>query len=295
LGESTSIEQRGVVSPHIPRNLPSSENENSGWSGVFVWTAFLVAFSPIFFDVAEHARQQPWAAWSLVFALLLAVLARRDFSREERNRAGYVLLGLALLLEAFAIVGGPMRWGRLAIPLGVFGLARILGRPSQGVAALACWTVPVPWAIVSRGSPLLEYIWLRLAAATLSSFAPISVHRGSAAWPGGTLSLDPSDGGLPLMALLSGVGWIYSLQGGCGLSRSLRTVAVWGHAGRPMQMVAVLIALALAVGGKAEAARAWLSWGIFAVWAILALTMTLRVLRASHHSSGGVRQARLDA
>ncbi|HME68836.1 MAG TPA: hypothetical protein VKM54_03105 [Myxococcota bacterium] len=280
MGQRKGIEEGGVVSPERAAGSPANQAARSRWHHTFVWIAFLVAFSPLLSDLVDHVRAHPWAAWSLVFAMLLAVLARRDSSHALPRRDGYALLGMALVLQGIAIGGGPMRWGRPAIPLGVFGLARILGRPSLRVAALACWAVPLPWSIVRAASPLLEYIWLRVAAATLSSFAPIFVQRASATWPNGVLSLEPSDGGLPLVAFLSGVGWIYALRTWRGLGRGLVTAAVWGLAALPVQVLAVMIALALAIGHKPDAARAWLSWGVFLVCTVLALAVTLRDLRA---------------
>ena len=281
MGERSSIEPRGVASTHRPHGVPSNEKATFGWSDTFVWTAFLVAFSPVLFDLADLSRQQPWTAWSLVIPVLIPLLARRDSSPPLPNRDGYVLLGFALLLEGFAIAGGPIRWGRPALPLGVFGLARILGRPSIRVSALACWSVPIPWTVVRRASPLLEYIWLRLAAATLSPFAPIIVQRASAIWPGGVLNLEPPDGGLPLVTFLSGIGWIYAVRNWSGWARALITAALWGFAGLLVQALTVTLALALALSDRSGAARACLSWGVFVVCTALALVLASRNFRVA--------------
>jgi hypothetical protein len=280
LGERRTVEQDSVVSPDRAAEARSDETTSSRWPHTFVWIAFIFAFSPVLYDLAAHARSHPWAAWSLVFAILLIFLARKDSSYALPRGDGYALLGMALLLEGIAIGGGPIRWGRPAIPLGVFGLARILGRPSLRVAALACWAVPLPWSIVSAASPLLEFIWLRVAAATLSSFAPVLVQRASATWPDGVLTLEAADGGLPLVAFLSGVGWIYALRTWRGLGRALATAAVWGLVGVAVQALAVTIALALTIGEEPDAARAFLSWGVFLICTVLALAVTARALRA---------------
>src|SRR5208283_4248787 len=141
------------------------------------------------------------------------------------------------------------------------------------VAALACWALPLPTFIASAASPALEYIWLRVAAATLSSFAPISVNQASAGWPDGVLRLEPAEGGLPFVVFLSGVGWIYALPTWRGFRRAVVTASLWALAGLPVQALAVLIALALAIGGKPEAARVWLSWGAVLVCMVLALAV----------------------
>ena len=82
------------------------------------------------------------------------------------------------------------------------------------------------------------------------------------------------------MAFLSGVGWIYALRTWRSLGRALVTAAVWGLAGLPVQALAVVIALALAIGDKPGVARAWLSWGVFLFCTVLALAVTSRALRA---------------
>jgi len=281
LGESESLEQGGVGLPGQTTRAPSRATAPSRWHLILVWVAFLFAFSPLLSDLVEHARAHPWAAWNLLFAVPLALLARRDSSPESPRRDGYAWLGMALALEGLAIAGGPLRWGRPAIPLGVLGLARILGRPSLRVAALACWALPLPTFIASVASPLLEYIWLRSAAALLSLFAPISVHQAYASWPQGVLQLQPADGGLPLALFLSGVGWIYALPIWRGFLRALMTAAWWGLVGLPVQGLVVLIALALAVGDRAEVARLWLSWGAFLGCALLAVAAMARTLRLS--------------
>jgi hypothetical protein len=283
LGERRTVEQGSVVSPDRAADARSDETASSRWLNTFVWTAFFFAFSPLLSDLVDHVRAHPWAAWSLVFGILLVLLARRDSSHAPPHRDGYALLGMALLLEGLAIGGGPVRWGRPAIPLGVFGVARILGRPSFRVAALACWALPLPTFIASVASPQLEYIWLRAAAATLSSFAPISVHQASASWPDGVLRVAASDGGLPLAVFLSGVGWIYALPTWRGFGRALVTAAIWGLAGLPAQALAVLIALALAIAYQPEAAQVWLSWGVFLGCMVVALAATSRALRASRN------------
>ncbi len=280
MGERRTIGQGSVVSPDRAADARSDATASSRWPDTFVWIALLFAFSPLLSDLVDHVRTHSWAAWSLVFAFLLLLLARGDSSHAPPHRDGYALLAMALVLEGFAIGGGPIRWGRPAIPLGVFALARILGRPSLRVAALACWALPLPTFIASAASPALEYIWLRVAAATLSSFAPISVNQASAGWPDGVLRLEPAEGGLPFVVFLSGVGWIYALPTWRGFRRAVVTASLWALAGLPVQALAVLIALALAIGGKPEAARVWLSWGAFLVCMVLALAVTSRALRA---------------
>jgi hypothetical protein len=103
---------------------------------LLLWSTLVLAFSPLLVDLSAHLRARTWANYGLLFVVLLVVLARREPSRGLSHRDGYWLLAAVLVLQAVAVGGGFARWDRLAIPLGVLGLARLLGRPSPRVAAL---------------------------------------------------------------------------------------------------------------------------------------------------------------
>ena len=246
------------------------------WRDILVWSAFFIAFSPLLLDLFRHVLAHPWAGYGLLFAVLLVARANREPSRGLSHRDGYALLAGGLVLQALAVGGGFTRWGRLAIPLGVMGLARLLGRPSPRVAALAFWAVPLPNFIVDAGSPLLERLWLEGAAMLLSPLATIVVEGTKATASHGVLALDAVSGGLPLAALLSGLGWVSALDAWRGVGGALRTAALWGLAALPLQALCVLVALALSVGGAPAAAQAWLSWGIFLASAAAGLAIALR-------------------
>ncbi len=122
-------------------------------SDALVWCAFLVAFSPLALDLFGHLRLRPWASYGLLFAVILVLRARSEPAHAAPRRDGYVLLLVALALQGMAVGAGFARWGRLALPLGVFGLARALGRPSPRVAALSFWAVPVPTFVAVDSEP----------------------------------------------------------------------------------------------------------------------------------------------
>lgn len=243
---------------------------------ILVWSAFVIAFSPLLLDLFRHVLAHPWAGYGLLFVVLLVARAYREPSRGLSHRDGYVLLAAALVLQAVAVGGGFARWGRLAIPLGVMGLARLLGRPSPRVAALAFWAVPLPNFIAAVGSPLLERSWLEGAATLLAPFVTIVVEGTKATAPGGVLMLDAVSGGLPLLALLSGLGWVSALDPWRGAGSALRTAVLWSLAALPLQALCVLAALVLTVAGAPRAAQAWLSWGIFLASAAAGLAIALR-------------------
>jgi len=243
---------------------------------ILVWSAFVIAFSPLLLDLFRHVLAHPWAGYGLLFAVILVTLACREPSRGPSHRDGYALLAAALVLQAVAVGGGFARWGRLAIPLGVMGLARLLGRPSPRVAALAFWAVPLPNFIAAAGSPLLERLWLEGAVMLLAPFATIVVEGTKATAPRGVLALDAVSGGLALAALLSGLGWVSALHAWRGVGSALRTASLWGLAALPLQALCVLVALALSVAGAPRAAQAWLSWGIFLASAAAGLAIAFR-------------------
>jgi len=259
-----------------PRGAAVAASSPGALRDLLLWSTLALAFSPLLVDLSAHLRAQPWANYGLLFVVLLVVLARREPSRAAPQRDGYVLLAAALVLQAVAVGGGFARWGRLAIPLGVLGLARLLGRPSPRVAALALWAVPLPNFIAAAGSPLLERLWLEVAAMLLSPLATVVVEGTKATAPGGVLALDAVSGGLPLAALLSGLGWVSALDAWRGVGSALRTAALWGLAALPLQAFGVLVALALSVAEAPRAAQAWLSWGIFLASAAAGLAIALR-------------------
>jgi hypothetical protein len=76
------------------------------------------------------------------------------------------------------------------------------------------------------------------------------------------------------------VGWIHALRTWRGWWRSVLTAAWWGLAGLIVQTAAIAIALVLAIHGRTDAARAWLSWGVFGVCIGLVLTVTSRASKA---------------
>jgi hypothetical protein len=168
-----------------------------------------------------------------------------------------VLAGLAVQLAA--LVAGPAKLGRAAVPAAVMGMAGWLGRPSLPAAALSLWAVPVPNALVERLAPALDPGVLALAPALARPLDPELRSEGRALRSRNeVLRIDEADGGLPTAALLSGVGWFSALRSGLPLPRAVLRAALWGAAAIPIQVgVVALAAFALPRAG-AGAARAWL-------------------------------------
>jgi hypothetical protein len=209
-----------------------------------LWLALLAAFSPVLVDLVRHLASEPWTRYALVFAPLLAVCVATSGDRSKPSADGYLWLAVGVGAELFALVGNMARFGRPAFSLGVIGLCRASGVASTRVAALALWLTPVPYLIVLRFSPELETALLHVVGSAARVLgAELSIEGSHVLAPSGVLELYPSDGGLPLAALLSGLGWYASLRTGASPWASLRRAMVWGATALPIQTLAILVAV----------------------------------------------------
>lgn len=228
------------------------------------WALLALALAPVLADLAAHLGREPWAAYAGLFVPLFALAALRERGTPARGAGGALLLAGALALELVAVVGGPLRLGRVALPAAAIGLARALGRPSLPVAFLALWWVPVPSAVLRLASPALESTALAIAAAPWSlAGAGLAVEGTVASWDGVALRAQAADGGLPLVVLFAGLGWYASLRAGGALRAALRRALVWAPLGLAAQLLAfeaALLALASGAPGGAAAALAPGAW-----------------------------------
>lgn len=275
----------------MPEPEGRPEAPAAGWRPAvpLAWALLALALAPVLAELAGHAWQEPWAGYAGLFMALFAAAALRE-RRPSRGRAdGLLLLAGALALELVAVVGGPLRLGRPALPAAALGLARVLGRPSLPVALLALWWVPVPSALAKLASPALESAWLALAALPWELAGSGLVVEGPlATWAGARFQADHPDGGLPLLALFAGLGWYAALRAGGGLRSALLGALRWAPLALPAQLLAFEAALlGLAVGGPA-AAEAALAPGAWIACGGLGL---LRAERGSRRALGA-RSAR---
>jgi hypothetical protein len=234
--------------------------------------------------------RQPWAGYSLVFLPLFALELRRSPEGPRRPRLGIGVLALALTLELLLVAGGLTRAARPAGALAALGLAWLVGRPALRAVALLLWCVPVPSELVSQTSPTLETIWGE-AAARLAQLV------GSAAWfevrhdeptihgAHATLRLLPSDGGLPVAALVAGVAWWAGLRRGASVVGSLGACVACATLAVPVEIVA--IAAVVTTAGDAAAARTALD---VAPWLAVAIVGLLVAGRVGRPPSGVARR-----
>ena len=192
--------------------------------GGLAWLGLVVALSPLLFDLARHWLAEPWALPFAVFAPLLVQAIHTDPSIARPRRAGLLLLALALALEFVTAGGGMPRYGRPAIPLGVLGMALLLGRPSVARALVAIWLAPIPHALQTRLLPGLE--------ATLDGLAallglPLGVEKHLLAAPAGFLEVSGADSGIVLAGLLAGLGWYAAATAGASVRGAAAAALRW--------------------------------------------------------------------
>ncbi|HTF33060.1 MAG TPA: hypothetical protein VK714_05080 [Myxococcota bacterium] len=230
---------------------------------ILLWGALALALSPVLRDIGKHVIAHPWAGYSAVFAALLVLAARHQPQCHRPKVDGYLLLAVGLLVELVGIGGGIDRLARPALPLGVIGLARLLGRPPLAVALLALGMVPVPAFVLGPVAAMVGPALAGLTAMTCTALG-LSLHAQGAtlASVSGVIELGDGDTGLPLAILLAGLGWY------AGLGRTSRETpvaaskSILGQAARmalrwapwafPIQVGAVVGAgIVLSLGGLA--------------------------------------------
>jgi hypothetical protein len=215
----------------------------------------------------------------LVFVPLLAVSVRQSGAGARASASGYLWLLAGVLIELAAIRADVVRMARPGLALAVIGLCRAFGLASVRGSALAFWLIPVPSMILALVSPGLELFWARFALGPLGVLgAEMSLDGTRVLAATGTLELAPSDGGLTLLALLSGLGWYAALRAGCEAPAAARRALAWAAGAIPLQMVAMLLALGALAGGSPELARLMLDsvvWGVTAAVALAWIELRL--------------------
>jgi hypothetical protein len=237
-------------------------------------------------DLALHIAAEPWARYSLVFPPLFAWCLIHDKVPARAGRDGFAWLALAILLELVAVGGGMTRFARPGLPLAAIGTCRIFGLGPGRTALLALWTIPVPKIVIAFASPGLETTLLRVASAAAGLLgADVGVEGCRAFAAAGQLELTDSDGGLPLAALLSGLGWYASLRCGGSLLACLRRAVAWAVLAIPLQLLGVLAAVTALAMGAPAVGRLLLDHGLWTATAAAGLAWAehLRRRELSRH------------
>jgi len=246
-------------------------------SNTLLWCAAAFAFSPVIVDLARHLVAEPWSRYSAIFLPLLVATAAREETAPPPHRAGYAWLAAGLVIALIAVAGGEPRLGRVGLPLGIIGLCRARGFGSWRTLLLAFWIVPIPHVLSSLGSPEIESLYLRLAAAVAGVFGPtIAIEQATASVGGAVLKLSEANGGLPLVALLSGLGWYAGLRARSDLPASVARALGWGLLAFPVQALGVLCAVVSLTLGTPELGRFVLAHALWAATAVLGLACASR-------------------
>jgi hypothetical protein len=227
------------------------------------WVLLLLALGPLWLELSRHILANPWAGYVLLVPILLVWGALISAAEPASPRLGAALVVSALGIEFVALLAGPLRAGRIALPLGVLGMSALLGRPARRFWPLALFLVPVPFSLVQIASPGLEGFWLRLAAMVARALGhPVSLAGASAISPAGALRLGPADGGLPLAGLFAALGcFAAARRGGSATSSLLRGLRL-ALLALPVQAAAVSLGLVVATSGHEVGARLWLDVGL---------------------------------
>lgn len=219
------------------------------------WTGLAIALSPVLNDWLAHAAREWWARGSVLLALLALLCMAEQREAAAPRRDGYLLLALGLAVALVSVGGGMPRLGRPGAPIAILGMARVLGRPSPLRAASSLFMLPPP-KLLMQALPGLHGIFAALAVHLHGDLARVGDDLRFGAL---LLPLEPADGGLPLCALLAGLGWIAAVRRGAALPAAARAALIGALLALPIQAAALCAALALLLAGHPDAARALLS------------------------------------
>jgi len=254
--------QRASAGASLSSLAVSSSAARDDWTArdVVFWVALGVALSASWAELATHWAAEPWARPSAFFLpLAVAAALREPWRREPRPLPGGLLIAAGLAATLLAIGGGLARAGRPGIPVACIGMALALGRPSLPVAMIVLWAIPPPYALAKALAPGLEHLLGELAAGAARA-AGLSATLGPAALAmhGAELPLAPTDGGLPAVFYLAGIGWWSAVRGGCDARRAIRAALRMAPFGLAAQSLCLALAFALLAARSPGPARALL-------------------------------------
>ncbi len=254
------------------------------------WIALLVAFSPAWIELGQHLRARSEDRYVVVPLAALALLAwreRRASPNPFRPRVAVAAGALAALLLLIGIAGSASLLSRLSLPVAMFALAALLGRPRPAVLVLALALLPVPGSLLYLTSPGLESSIATLAASMLSAigFEVAAVGPLLRAPHGDPLQLSGQDGGVPLAITLGALGWASALWNGARPRAAAMSALRFSSLAVVAQPLALCAAAALVACGAAGSARTLLSTGVFALAATGTVVYTARAWVARQAST----------
>ena len=244
------------------------------WQSTSVWIALIVAFAPVLVDLGRNLAISPAAHSTIISPLLIVFcLVRGRGRRVPRFRSGIALLFLGVVLEIVGIVGYSWSIARLGLPVAIIGVAGWTGTMPLAVASLAFWMIPIPDFVLGFTTPNLESALLSAAATVVGAIGVDVTTVGPVARiAADRLELVASDTGILLAFVLSEFGWLMAALRSARPIQFFATAGCFGLLAVPLQLIAVIIALAVLAAGWPLAAEAWLLHG---VWPTVALGAVL--------------------
>ena len=218
-----------------------------------LWGALLLAFSPVLADQGQHWLDSEWSRYSILFVPLLAWAVYRSPAQEPRRKLGLALVAFSLVIELVVARGAMIELARPAFSLAVIGLVVATGLAPVRTALLALWIVPIPSFLIDvvGGSDLALDPFASLAELLSRLGLDLEVTGRLLVSGGQELSIDSSFAGLPLFALLSGLGWYRALRLKLRPLATLRCLLLHLLCGAPIQLgAAVLAMVAFSLGAE---------------------------------------------
>ena len=237
------------------------------------WLALGFAFGPVLSQFAAELPDIPFGFSAALSPVLLLLAFRGPEVGVMRRRLAGALIAGGLLAELVGIAGGSWSVARLGLPASILGLALWTGAPGPKTAALALWLVPIPTALFLLTSPGVESALAQLGVGTFALLgAQVHASGPLIRVAGGHLELTPFHSGLHLAWVGAALAWYASIRGGATFARGAVRAVRGALLALPLQVVAVWVALALLVSGRAGLASGWLDHGAWLAMAVVGLS-----------------------
>lgn len=218
-----------------------------GLTDVVLPIALLAAFSVSIFDLAAHWLANPWTRYSLVFAPLVAWVARHEDDKRRHPRLGAVLIVAAVMAQLFSVLADTLALSRPALIVALIGLLINRGVASKRCALLCVFIVPIPYSLAREtGGMAIAEAWMGYVAEQLGITHTLILHvletSGSNA---AALEVSATFGGAPLLALAMGLAGYHGLRLRRSLLQTAKQLLRWVALLVPLQFAALALAVVL--------------------------------------------------
>jgi hypothetical protein len=227
-----------------------------------LWATAAAAVSPVLVDLMTSLSEIDGSPSVLLPPCLFALYAWREgVSRARPRPIGSLLVAFGLGIQIVGVVAGIDSLARLGLPWVIVGVALLAGRPTFPIAALAFWMVPLPHAVLTQWSPVLEsrlaayaILPLQLLGSDVSAVGRL-IRIGSE-----RLEVTAFQGGLTLALLLAQLGWYAALRHHHSLPALVGHAALAAVLSPILQIVSIGLAVLVAMALGSKAGRLWLDY-----------------------------------